>query len=232
MKIWVSLLLVIAYAFNVTALAQGDIFAMQRRAMVDEQIRRRGISDKRVLRAMEKVQRHSFVPKGFRKFSYEDTPLPIGHGQTISQPYIVAYMTEAVRLGPDDKVLEIGTGSGYQAAVLAELVNEVYTIEILEPLAETARRNLEEIGIENVHVKWGDGYKGWPEKAPFDAIIVTAAPPDIPYDLVEQLKIGGRMVVPIGEFFQQMYLITKTESGIDKKSLIPVRFVPMVHPKE
>jgi protein-L-isoaspartate(D-aspartate) O-methyltransferase len=199
--------------------------------MVDDQIRGRGIKDARVLAAMEKVERHLFVPRVIRYMAYEDTPLPIGYDQTVSQPYIVAYMTEAADLGPGDVVLEIGTGSGYQAAVLAEIVKEVYTIEIIRPLADSARRRLQEMGIENVHVRLGDGYAGWPEAAPFDAIIVTAAPPNIPQALVEQLKVGGKMVIPVGTFFQQIYLITRTESGIDKKTMIPVRFVPMVKGK-
>ena len=164
--------------------------------------------------------------------AYNDSPLPIGYGQTISQPYIVAYMTQAARLFPDDRVLEIGTGSGYQAAVLAEIVKEVYTIEILKPLADTARARLEEMGYRNIKVKHGDGYKGWKEYAPYDAIIVTAAPDEVPEELVRQLKIGGRMVVPIGSFFQELYLITKTESGIKQELLLPVVFVPMIHPSD
>ncbi len=208
--------------------AQEDHYGQKRREMVARQIEARGISDRHVLDAMEKVPRHLFVPEELRYAAYEDTPLPIGYDQTISQPYIVAYMTEAAGLGSGDVVLEIGTGSGYQAAVLAQMVKEVYTIEIIRPLADSARGKLEEMGIKNVHVRWGDGYAGWPEAAPFDAIIVTAAPPDIPQALVEQLKAGGRMVIPVGTFFQQIYLITRTGSGIDKKTMIPVRFVPMV----
>ena len=208
--------------------AQDDHYEQKRREMVARQIEARGISDRRVLDAMEEVPRHLFVPEELRYAAYEDTPLPIGYDQTISQPYIVAYMTEAAGLEPGDVVLEIGTGSGYQAAVLAKIVQEVYTIEIIRPLADSAGRRLEEMGIKNVHVRWGDGYAGWPEAAPFDAIIVTAAPPDIPQTLVEQLKVGGKMVVPVGAFFQQIYLITRTESGTDKKAMIPVRFVPMV----
>jgi len=197
--------------------------------MVQRQLKTRGISDRTVLEVMGQVKRHLFVPPELWEVAYEDTPLPIGYDQTISQPYIVAYMTEAAELKPDDRVLEIGTGSGYQAAVLAEIVKEVYTIEILKPLADSAREKLERLGYRNIKVKWGDGYKGWPEYAPFDAIVVTAAPDSIPQDLIKQLKIGGKMVVPVGSFFQELYLIVRKEKGIEKKALLPVRFVPMVH---
>ncbi len=207
-----------------------DTFTLDRQKMVKEQIENRGITDKRVLEAMRKVKRHLFVPAYLQNAAYDDRPLPIGHAQTISQPYIVAYMTEAAKVGPNDRVLEIGTGSGYQAAVLAEMAKEVYTIEILQPLAESAGRLLKELGYKNLKVKWGDGYQGWKEYAPFDAIIVTAAPSEIPGELVKQLKTGGRMVIPIGSFFQDLYLLTKTNSGYKKETLLPVRFVPMVHP--
>ncbi|MDO9573052.1 MAG: protein-L-isoaspartate(D-aspartate) O-methyltransferase [Candidatus Omnitrophota bacterium] len=200
--------------------------------MVEEQIERRGITDRGVLDAMRKVERHLFVPAYLRNAAYEDRPLPIGHGQTISQPYIVAYMTQAARVGSNDRILEIGTGSGYQAAVLAEIAKEIYTIEILQPLADSARLRLEEMGYKNVKVKLGDGYKGWREYAPFDAIIVTAAPSEIPEELMSQLKIGGRMVVPIGIFNQELYLITRAESGFTKEAILPVAFVPMIHPSE
>jgi len=200
----------------------------QRQKMVDEQIIRRGVDDESVIKAMRKVERHLFVPQHERLMAYGDHPLPIGFDQTISQPYIVAYMTQMARLTPEDKVLEIGTGSGYQAAILAEIVKEVYTIEIVKGLAETAEQRLKDMGYKNIFVKWGDGYEGWPEHAPYDAIIVTAAPDEVPQKLVEQLSVGGRMVVPIGSVFQELYLITKTKEGIIKKSLIPVRFVPMV----
>ena len=202
---------------------------LAREKMVKEQIGRRGITDKPTVEAMRKVERHLFVPENLKNLAYTDGPLPIGHNQTISQPYIVAFMTQAAQLGPDDRVLEIGTGSGYQAAVLAEIVKEVYTIEILEPLAESARLLLESMGYQNIKVKYGDGYKGWKEYAPFDAIIVTAAPSQIPMELVNQLKAGGKMVVPIGGFYQELFLITKTDTGFDQKALLPVRFVPMVH---
>ena len=215
---------------NTCVASEEETFALNRQRMVDRQIERRGITDKRVLDAMRKIKRHLFVPAHLRNIAYEDKPLPIGRGQTISQPYIVAYMTEAAKVGPNDRILEIGTGSGYQAAVLAEMAKEVYTIEILQPLAESASLLLKELGYKNVKVKWGDGYQGWREYAPFDAIIVTAAPSEIPGELIKQLKIGGRMVIPIGSFFQELYLITKTESGFKKEALLPVAFVPMVHP--
>ncbi|MFH1779472.1 MAG: protein-L-isoaspartate(D-aspartate) O-methyltransferase [Candidatus Omnitrophota bacterium] len=217
---------------SVCIASEEEAFALNRQRMVEEQIERRGITDRRVLDAMRKVKRHLFVPTYLRNAAYEDRPLPIGHGQTISQPYIVAYMTQAARVGPNDRILEIGTGSGYQAAVLAEIAKEVYTIEILQPLADRARLRLEEMGYKNIKVKRGDGYKGWREYAPFDAIIVTAAPSEIPEELTNQLKIGGRMVVPIGLFYQELYLITRTESGFKKEALLPVAFVPMIHPSE
>jgi protein-L-isoaspartate(D-aspartate) O-methyltransferase len=207
-------------------------FALKKQRMVGQQLQGRGITDARVLDAMRKVKRHLFVPAYLRDAAYEDRPLPIGHGQTISQPYVVAYMTQALRVGPDDRILEIGTGSGYQAAVLAEIAKEVYSVEILEPLADSARLRLEEMGYENIKVRQGDGYRGWREHAPFDAIIVTAAPPEIPQGLANQLKVGGRMVVPIGLFYQELYLITRTETGFEKEVLLPVAFVPMVHPPE
>ena len=196
--------------------------------MIKEQIIARGVNDSEVISAMKKVERHLFVPLVYRWRAYTDGPLPIGHGQTISQPYIVAFMTEALDLAPNDIVLEIGTGSGYQAAVLAEIVKQVYTIEILEPLANQAEERLKELGYSNIAVKCGDGYLGWPEFAPFDKIIVTAAPDEIPMELVNQLKIGGKMIVPVGSFFQELYLITKTKDGFTKQAVLPVRFVPMV----
>jgi len=208
--------------------AAEDTRYAERFRMVETQIARRGVTDGRVLNAMRRVQRHLFVPETLRDLAYQDTPLPIGHGQTISQPYIVAFMTEALELSPDDRVLEIGTGSGYQAAVLAELVKEVYTIEILPELAASSGKTLEETGYRNIKVKCGDGYLGWPEYAPFDAVIVTAAPPSVPEELIVQLKDGGRMIVPVGTAFQELYLITKTGSGYKKQPLLPVRFVPMV----
>jgi len=203
-------------------------FAAQRQRMVTEQLKARGISDDRVLNAMNKVPREEFVPPDSRAGSYEDGPLPIGYGQTISQPYIVAFMTEQLRLKPSDRVLEIGTGSGYQAAILAELMSEVYSIEIVEPLAKNAEATLQRLGYENVHVKIGDGYKGWPEAAPFDAIIVTCAPDKLPQPLVDQLKDDGRMVIPVGDrFAQELYLLEKKNGQLKQSATLPVRFVPM-----
>lgn len=209
--------------------AERDMFTEKREEMVAGQIAARGVSDEKVLAAMRRVELHLFVPPALKDAAYADEPLPIGHGQTISQPYIVAYMTEAARIKSGDNVLEIGTGSGYQAAIIAEIAGKVSTIEVVEPLAEESRKRLQDLGYNNIEVRHGDGYKGWPEKAPFDAIIVTAAPPYIPEDLISQLKVGGRMVIPVGSFFQELYLITRTKSGFEKVSLIPVRFVPMVH---
>ena len=216
-------------ALSTSQAGDHDPFVSKRRKMVDEQIIQRGVSDKKVIDAMLKVNRHLFVPEADRSFSYEDYPLSIGYGQTISQPYIVAFMTQAAHLMPSDKILEIGTGSGYQAAILAEMAREVYTIEIIKPLAESAEKRLKELGYKNIFVKPGDGYEGWKEYAPFDVILLTAAPSEIPEKLVAQLKEGGRMIAPIGSFFQELYLITKTSTGgLDKKRLLPVRFVPMV----
>jgi len=202
----------------------------KRKAMVLEQIEERGIKDKRVLEAMEKVPRHNFVPEKYRPFAYGDYPLPIGEGQTISQPYIVALMTECLALEGDEKVLEVGTGSGYQAAILSELAKEVYTIEILEPLAERADGLLQKMGYGNVKVKCGDGYLGWEEYAPFDGIIVTCAPDHIPQPLIDQLAEGGRMVIPVGEtyFPQVLKLIEKRDGKIAVQDVVPVRFVPMI----
>ena len=204
-----------------------DEYKRERRRMVDEQIRARGIEDTSVLRAMEKVPRHRFVPEQIRHLSYADRPLPIGLEQTISQPAIVAYMTEAADVSKKEKVLEIGTGSGYQAAILGEVAREVYTIEIIPELAERARRALEELGYKNVFVKTGNGYLGWPEHAPFDAIVVTAAPDEIPQALVDQLAVGGKMVIPVGAAKQEMVIVEKTRKGVTEKRTIPVRFVPM-----
>jgi len=202
--------------------------AAQRQRMVTEQLKARGISDERVLNAMNKVPREEFVPPDSRAGSYEDGPLPIGYGQTISQPYIVAFMTEQLQPKPSDRVLEIGTGSGYQAAILAELMSEVYSIEIVEPLAKNAEATLQRLGYENVHVKTGDGYKGWPEAAPFDAIIVTCAPDKVPQPLVDQLKDDGRMVIPVGDrFAQELYLLEKKNGQLKQSATLPVRFVPM-----
>ena len=198
-----------------------------RSAMVSGQIESRGIKDERVLEALRKVPRHRFVPEELRGQAYRDTPLPIGHQQTISQPYIVALMTELIEPRPDMKVLEIGTGSGYQAAVLAECVDRVFTIEILPELGRLAAELLEEQGYDNVVTRIGDGYDGWPEEAPFDAILVTAAPPSIPKPLLEQLKVGGKLVIPVGEFSQDLVVVTRTEDGYERRPASYVRFVPM-----
>jgi len=196
--------------------------------MVMEQLMPRGVHQERVLGAMAKVPREEFVPPELRAASYADQALPIGHGQTISQPFIVAFMTEELELKPGDRVLEIGTGSGYQAAVLAELMAEVFTIEIIEPLAKNAEATLARLGYKNVHVKIGDGYKGWPEHAPFDAIIVTCAPDRIPRPLTEQLKEGGRMIIPVGgPGDQELYLLEKKNGQLEQRAVLPVRFVPM-----
>ena len=195
--------------------------------MVATQIAARGITDARVLAAMRKVPRERFVPENLRSSAYLDGPLPIGHEQTISQSYIVAFMTEALRLREGDKVLEIGTGSGYQAAVLAECCRQVYTIEIVAPLAERAVTTLKALGYSNVEVRHGDGYRGWPEQAPFDAIMVTAAPDHVPEPLVAQLAVGGRMVIPVGDVVQNIVLIEKTTTGTTSRTLLPVTFVPM-----
>ena len=204
-----------------------DKYSKQRRDMVEQQIRARGVNDDEVLKAMRKVPRHLFVPEPQRRSAYADTPLPIGLNQTISQPFIVAYMTEAADISGKDKVLEIGTGSGYQAAILGEIAREVYTIEIVPELARRSGSLLKELGYKNVFAKEGNGYLGWPEHAPFDAIIVTAAPDEVPKPLIDQLAVGGTMVIPVGTSYQEMTLITKTKKGVTEKRTIPVRFVPM-----
>ncbi len=198
-----------------------------RQQMVEQQIQARGVKNERVLKAMLEVKRHLFVPEPYRELAYSDRPLPIGEGQTISQPYIVALMTELVNPRKDEKVLEIGTGSGYQAAVLAKLCQQVYTIEIVESLAESAKARLKKLGYDNINVKHGDGFKGWEKYAPYDAIIVTCAPPEIPPPLIEQLKEGGRLVIPVGEHFQELKLVEKENGEIHIRDIIPVRFVPM-----
>lgn len=196
--------------------------------MVRDQIEARGVTDPAVLDALRRAQRHLFIPEAQRSYAYEDRPLPIGHGQTISQPYIVALMTELVRPEPHFRVLEIGAGSGYQAAVLAELVDQVYTIEIVEPLAQWADDRLRIAGYTNVTVRHADGYYGWEEHAPFDAIVVTAAAPHIPPPLIEQLKEGGRMIIPVGALFrtQQLVLVEKKDGDVSTRNVLPVRFVP------
>ena len=199
--------------------------------MVKKQIKDRGIVDPKVLDVLSNTPRHKFVPTDMVLYAYDDSPLPIGEGQTISQPYIVALMTELLSLSGKEKVLEIGTGSGYQSAILSLLSNKVYTIEIVKSLALQAKKVLQELEIHNVYVRWGDGYKGWPSEAPFDCIIVTAAPDTIPEALIKQLKIGGKLVIPVGKYWQELKVISKTsDSNINEKTIIPVRFVPMVHP--
>jgi len=208
---------------------QASEFDHLRNRMVERQIRLRGVKDEHVLNAMRKVPRHQFVPRSSIDEAYEDHPVPIGYGQTISQPYIVAYMTELVEVSDRSKVLEVGTGSAYQAAILAEIVDSVFTIEIIEPLGEAAKMRLQSLGFENVSVKIADGYHGWKEHAPYDAIVVTAAAEHIPPPLIEQLKDGGRMVIPVGHPFlvQTLMLVEKQNGKITSRSLLPVRFVPL-----
>ena len=201
-----------------------------RMKMVKQQISARGVSDERVLEAMRDVERHLFVPEELREYAYSDRPLPIGEGQTISQPYVVAFMTEKLDLEKSDKVLEVGTGSGYQAAVLGEICDSVWTIEVNGLLAEKAARTLRDNGYDNVHVRHGDGYLGWPEEAPFDAIIVTCAPSDVPKPLEQQLSEGGRMIIPVGAGFgQELVLLVKSGGKLVRRAVLPVRFVPMVN---
>ncbi len=207
--------------------ASADEYREARERMVREQLEARGVSEARVLAAMRKVPRHLFVPPDQRGHAYADSPLPIGRGQTISQPYIVGFMTEALELKPQDRVLEVGTGSGYQAAVLAELVREVYSIEIVAELTKEAAERLRRLGYSNVHVRIGDGYRGWPEAAPFDAIMVTAAPDHVPQPLIEQLRVGGRLVLPVGRWEQDLLRLRRTAKGVTQETLLPVRFVPM-----
>jgi len=212
-----------------TVHSESDEWLEERMTMVDSQIRRRGVTDQDVLEAMERVPRHEFVPDEFKAQSYADRPLPIGYGQTISQPYIVALMTELLQLKSTDRVLEIGTGSGYQAAILSEIVAEVYTIEIVEALALEARERLERLGYANVYCRYGDGYYGWEEHAPFDAIIVTAAPDHIPQPLVQQLKDGAKLVIPVGPpgGYQTLWEVTKTGEEVTKRNVTGVLFVPL-----
>jgi protein-L-isoaspartate(D-aspartate) O-methyltransferase len=231
-----SLLLFIGIFFwhSMPCAREADDFARLREQMVQHQIVARGVRDPDVIKAMLKVPRHSFVPMARRAYSYEDYPLPIGEGQTISQPYIVAYMTEALDLRPGDRVLEVGTGSGYQAAILAELVKEVYTIEIVEKLGKRARQTLDRLGYTNIHVRIGDGYKGWPDKSPFDAVIVTCAPEKVPRALIEQLNEGGRMIIPVGRSGGVQKLVKAVKKGgrLKTEDVMYVRFVPMVKGKD
>lgn len=220
----VLILFLLAFPVN----GQTD-FTAQREKMVRTQIKTRGITNSATLYAMLNVPRHEFVPENQRDYSYSDSPLPIGKGQTISQPFIVAYMTQALKLESTDKVLEVGTGSGYQAAVLSKIVDSVYTIEIIKDLALSSEETLKKLGYSNVIVKWGDGYNGWPKKAPFDAIMVTAGAVSIPQPLVDQLKVGGRMIIPVGPHYgtRQLVLIIKKKNRIVKKNVMLVRFVPL-----
>lgn len=213
----------------ITLTSAAQDYQAERHNMVDQQIRNRGIRNTKVLGALRNVKRHLFVPEKYRHLAYSDRPLPIGHQQTISQPYIVALMTDYLELKEDEKVLEIGTGSGYQAAVLAEIVDHVYSVEIVEPLAQRARGVLSELGYDNVHIRIGDGYKGWQEHAPYDAIIVTASPSDVPPPLKEQLAEGGRMVIPVGgPVFQKLVLLRKKDGQVKQTDVTSVRFVPMI----
>ena len=225
-----SFLLSFLFPRNNPAAENPADYTLLREQMVNRQIIARGVKDEFVIMAMLNVPRHLFVPEGSRSMAYADTPLPIGEGQTISQPYIVAFMTECLELKPEDRVLEIGTGSGYQAAVLAELVKEVYTVEIVPILGNRTSKILDEMGYTNIHVKIGDGYRGWPEEAPFDAVIVTAAPLDIPQALIDQLKEGGRIIIPVGSQVTAQKLIkgVKKNGRLVTEDVLPVRFVPMV----
>ena len=221
-------LLVILLLPALPAALQDSSFAAARERMVREQIAARGVTDARVLEAMRQVPRHEFVPPALAAHAYEDRPLSIGHDQTISQPFIVAFMTEQLQPRPSDVVLEIGTGSGYQAAVLAKLCREVLSIELIPELAASARARLARLGYRNVQVRTGDGYAGWPERAPFTRIIVTAAPPKMPEALVNQLAVGGVMIAPVGDVFQELMIVRRTRTGIVTEASIPVRFVPMI----
>lgn len=205
-----------------------DEYESARERMVEFQIRNRGIQDARVLRAMSRIPRHLFLADELKAYAYADEPLPIGEGQTISQPYIVAYMTEVLKLLGNEKVLEIGTGSGYQTAVLAELARDVYTVELISRLSIRAQEKLRAMGYQNVHFKVGDGSEGWPDFAPFDAIIVTAAPSSVPRSLESQLGVPGRMVIPVGSEFQELILVTRKKRGFKRQRLLSVRFVPLV----
>jgi len=203
-------------------------FGEERARMVDEQIKAREIRESSVLKAMRKVPRHMFVPEDMKSYAYHDEPLPIGSGQTISQPYIVAYMTEVLQLKGGERVLEVGTGSGYQAAILAEIVKEVYTVEIIESLSLKAQSILRELNYKNIYFKIGDGTLGWSEFSPYDAILVTAAPARVPKALEKQLEVSGKIIIPVGSMFQELVLLIRGEKKFKKKKLLPVRFVPLI----
>jgi protein-L-isoaspartate(D-aspartate) O-methyltransferase len=228
MELIVLILTLLSFLIAINfSMDDNDPNAVKRWDMVEKQVISRGIQNSKVIQAMLKVPRHKFVPEDLRDSAYNDSPLPIGMEQTISQPYIVALMTELLNPKGGERILEVGTGSGYQTAVIAETGCEVYTVEILEPVAEKAKQILTALGYENIHFKIGDGYRGWEEHAPFDAIIVTAAPDHIPQPLINQLKVKGRMIIPVGALYQDLLLIRKTEKGVDMKTVTPVRFVPM-----
>ncbi|MBI5327433.1 MAG: protein-L-isoaspartate(D-aspartate) O-methyltransferase [Deltaproteobacteria bacterium] len=230
MRLFLNILSLTAILILHTVAPAEDIYKQKRQNMVAQDIRGRGISDKKVMEAMEKIPRHLYVDEYIRDMAYADYPLPIGEGQTISQPYVVALMTETLRLKQSDKVLEIGAGSGYQAAVLAEIVKDVYTIEIRKGLADKAEKRFEEMGYKNIKVKYADGYFGWEEYAPFDAIIITASANHIPPPLIKQLKQGGRLIIPLGStvYYQTLTLATKTKGEIDLEQITSVAFVPMI----
>lgn len=228
MKSFARAVLLVLLVLSAIAPAAAQDYGLQRRAMVDEQIRQRGIREREVLKAMEQVPRHLFVPESVRPKAYEDAALPIGPGRAIYQPYVVALMTSLLDLKRGAKVLEVGTGTGYHAAVLSRVAREVYSIEIQEMVALQAAKRLEVMGYSNVEVKAGDGYQGWPDKAPFDAILLSAAPPrEVPKPLLKQLRVGGKIVAPVGGFVQDLQVITKTANGLEKRTIIPVRLQPM-----
>lgn len=229
-SLWLVLVYLIGFGHCSGQIAQDAGRKKEREELVRIYIEGQSVKDPKVIAAMKKVERHRFVPENLQPYAYRDHPLPIGEGQTISQPSLVALMTELLELKRTDKVLEIGTGSGYQAAILGELVDSVFTIEIIEPLGQRSMRLLDGLGYENVHVKIGDGYQGWPAYAPFDAIIVTCAPSDIPQPLQDQLAEGGRMIIPVGKenTVQELVLLRKRKGKITRESVLPVRFVPML----
>ena len=231
-KIMYMLPFLLSFLFfrNCSSAENPDEYTRLCEQMVKRQIIARGVKNEQVISAMLTVPRHLFVPESNRSMAYNDTPLPIGEGQTISQPYIVAFMTEVLDLKPDDRVLEIGTGSGYQAAILAEIAHDVYTIEIIPVIGNRASKLLDEMGYTNIHIKIDDGYKGWPEEAPFDAVIVTCAPDKIPQSLIDQLREGGRIIIPVGSQYSAQHLIKgiKEKGRLITENVLPVRFVPMV----
>lgn len=227
LPLWIFVLLVTGATYSANEMNAKRDREIERKRMVEQQLRARDIRSQPVLDAMRKVPRHLFVPDSQRAMAYRDSPLTIGHGQTISQPYIVAFMTEALNIAPEHRVLEVGTGSGYQAAVLAELAKDVYTIEIVPELAERARNTLSSLGYRNVYIRTGNGYLGWPEHAPYDRIIVTAAPNEVPPALLQQLKIGGVMAIPVGSLIQELRILRRTATGTETLRRLPVQFVPM-----